>query len=101
MRGAWLVCIMAGVAAGALAQPRIESVDPARGPIAGGTVVSIRGANLAGVPVKLDRTAITPLSQTAAEVRLQMPAHDNGYALIRIGDVYARFLYLSPELRTL
>ena len=82
-------------------QPRIDSIGPAQGPIAGGTLVTIRGANFAGADVRLDRNRTVPLSQTATEIRLQMPAHDNGYAIIAVGSVYARYLYLPPTLRDL
>ncbi len=86
----------------AFAQPRIDVISPAEGPIAGGTVVTIRGANFAGAAVKVDRSPIAPLSQSDAEIRLQMPARDNGYAILSVGTgsatAYARFLYVPPAL---
>ncbi len=97
-----LSSLLALMATAALAQaPRIDAVTPAEGPIAGGTIVSVRGANLAGVSVTLDRAPVTPLSQSDAEVRLQMPKHDNGYALIQIGSAASEFLYLPPKLEDL
>ncbi len=88
--------------AAALAQqPRIDSVSPAQGPIAGGTIVTISGASFTGATLALDRAPITPLSQSDSEIRLQMPRHDNGYALVRIGGAVAEFLYLPPRLEEL
>src|SRR5437016_3055490 len=83
-------------------QPRIDSVAPSQGPIAGGTVVSLKGANFTGVTVKLDRNVLAPLSQSDSEIRLQMPQRDNGYAIVSLtnatGSAYGRFLYLPPRL---
>lgn len=50
----------------ALAQTlRIDSVSPAQGPIAGGTIVTISGANFTGAAVRLDenqtRTSVARL----------------------------------------
>lgn len=67
--------------------------------------MSINGANLAGAAVKLDRAPITPLSQSDAEIRLQMPAHANGYAILGLtagaNTAYARYLYVAPRLQDL
>ncbi|HYM62546.1 MAG TPA: IPT/TIG domain-containing protein [Thermoanaerobaculia bacterium] len=82
-------------------QPRIDGISPAQGPIAGGTIVTINGANFASATVTLDGAGIPPLSQTDAQVRLQMPAHDNGYALLQIGSAAAEFLYVPPKLEDL
>jgi hypothetical protein len=82
-------------------QPVIDSITPASGPIGGGTVVSLRGQNLNGLAVTIDRKPAAPLSQSATEIRLQVPAHDNGYAIVAAGDATARFLYLPPALRDL
>src|SRR2546430_2920082 len=49
--------------------PRIDSVSPPRGAIAGGFVVSVRGANLGAAAVKLDNTTVAPLSQSDGEIR--------------------------------
>ena len=79
-------------------QPRIDSLSASEGPIGGGTVVAINGAGFTSAAVKLDNRAIAPISQTETEVRLQMPAHDNGYALIQVGSAAVEFLYLPPRL---
>src|SRR5436190_1303425 len=95
------------VCAAALAQqPRIDSLSPSQGPIAGGTLVSIRGANFAGASITLDRRTIAPISQTDSEVLLPMPPHANGYAIVGVtaganNTTYARFLYLAPRLQDL
>ncbi|HEV2721664.1 MAG TPA: IPT/TIG domain-containing protein, partial [Thermoanaerobaculia bacterium] len=83
-------------------QPRIDAVSPPQGPIAGGTVVTVSGAGFAGASVLLDRTAVAPLSQSDAEIRLLMPAHDNGYVVIAVSHAgataYREFLYVPPRL---
>lgn len=89
------------VAGSAFAQTRIDSLSPAQGPIAGGTIVTVRGANFSGAAVRLDRAPVTPLSQGDTEVRLQTPKHDNGYALIEVGSAAAEFLYVPPRLEDL
>lgn len=83
-------------------EPRIDSVSPAQGPIAGGTTVTVKGANFPGATVRLDRNPVTPLSQTGSEIRLQMQPHDNGYVVISVdnasGTAYGEFLYVPPRL---
>src|ERR1041385_2044561 len=80
MRGALLVFL---VTANALAQqPRIDSITPSRGPIAGGTIVTINGANLGDATLSLDRAPLTAVSQTSSQAVLSMPAHDNGFVVI-------------------
>lgn len=91
---------------GALAQqPRIDSVLPSQGPIAGGTIVTVKGAGFVNASIFLDRTAVTPLSQNDSEVRLMMPQHDNGYAVISAraaaGAAYGEYLYVPPRLEEL
>jgi len=94
---ATLVC-----AAAVAQQPRIDSVSPSQGPIAGVTPVAISGANFTGATVKVDRVAVSPSSQTDSEIRLQMQPHDNGYVVISLentnGAAYAEFLYVPPRL---
>ncbi len=103
----WLAALLAlGMCTAALAQqPRIDSVTPSQGPIAGGVVVTIKGASLGGAAVKLDATAMAPLSQSDTEIRLQLPAHENGYAVISArngsGSAYGEFLYVPPKLADL
>lgn len=86
-------------------QPRIDSVSPSQGPIAGGSVVSVKGANFGGAIATLDGVMIAPLSQSDSEVRLQMPQHDNGFAVISLrnasGSAYSEFLYVPPALTDL
>lgn len=64
-------------------------------------MVSVQGANFDGATVTLDRAAITPISRSDSEVRLRMPQHDNGYALIQIGSAAVEFVYLPPRLEDL
>ena len=82
--------------------PRIDSVDPSQGSIAGGTIVTIRGANFSSATVHVDKTSVTPMSINDSQILLQMPLHDNGYALIKIGNTsgagYGEFLYIPPRL---
>lgn len=104
MRNAALALFL--VAGSAFAQqPRIDSISPAQGPIAGGTTITVTGANFSGTTVALDRIALTPLSQSNSAVRLQLPPHDNGYAIVSIrnadGAAYGEFLYVPPRLETL
>jgi len=46
----------------------------------------------------LDRDPITPIAQSDIEVRLQMPQHDNGFVVVRVGNVPAEYLYVPPKL---
>ena len=92
-------------AAGFAQPPRIDSVVPSRGPIAGGTVVTIRGANFDDASVTLDRKPLVPSSKTATEIQLQMPAHDNGFVVLSVrnasGTDHAEYLYVPPRLNEL
>lgn len=85
--------------------PRIDRISPGEGPIAGTTIVTVSGANFSGASIAVDRQPVAPLSRSDAELRLQMPSHDNGYALIAVtsqsGTAYGRFLYVPPPLATL
>jgi streptogramin lyase len=105
MRGE-IAGIVAGIAswtaAVALGQaPRIDSISPSQGPIAGGTVVTVRGSSLAGAAVKVDRSTVTPQSHTNTQIELRMPRHDNGYVLIQAGSASAEYLYVAPRLEDL
>ena len=98
--------LVAIVSAAAFAQqPRIDGISPTEGPIAGGTLVTLRGANFGGAAITLDRRGIAVVSQTDTVITLQMPPHDNGYAVIAIaqatGKAYGRFLYVAPRLADL
>jgi hypothetical protein len=96
---AWpMIGFLCSAAAAFAQQPLIVDITPSQGPIAGGTVVSIKGTHLAAAIVKLDGVPIPPLAQGDTEVRLQMPRHDNGYAVIEIGKATAEFVYLPPKL---
>jgi sugar lactone lactonase YvrE len=82
-------------------QPRIDSMSPESGPIAGGTIVTLRGEHFEGAAVMLDRAPIPPLTITGAEIRLRMPPRHNGHATIAVvhqGAAYRTFLYLPPRL---
>jgi|GEM_PF-2086848 len=98
----WTLVVAFTCAAAFAQQPRIDAISPPRGPIAGGAIVTISGANLAGTTVMLDRASVVPLSQTDAQLTLRMPAHANGYAIIGAsnadGVAYARFFYVPPRL---
>ena len=67
--------------------------------------MTIDGANFTGATVTLDRHSVALLSQSDTSVRIQMPAHDNGYAIFAVkqpaGSVYGRFLYVAPPLADL
>jgi sugar lactone lactonase YvrE len=86
-------------------QPRIAAISPSQGLIAGGTIVTIAGANFTGATVTLDRVAITPIARSDSEIRLQMPPHVNGYSIVSIrasaNSAYAKFLYVPPPLASL
>jgi hypothetical protein len=100
------LAVVAFISFAALAQqPRIDSISPAQGPIAGVTPITVSGTNFGGGTVRLDRTPITPTSRTDSELKLQMPPHDNGYVVISVenasGTAYGEFLYVPPRLRDL
>jgi uncharacterized protein (TIGR03437 family) len=101
-----LCCLALLSTAALVAQtPRIDSITPNQGPIAGGTQVAIRGANLDVSRISLDDAPITPAFVSASEIRFTMPSHDNGYASIsaQLGSAvaYTEFLYMPPALRDL
>jgi len=63
--------------------------------------VTIHGDHFEGAPVTLDRGDILPQSRTDTEIRLQMPAHDSGFGVVRIGSAAIEFLYIPPNLQSL
>ncbi len=67
--------------------------------------MALSGANFSGANVMLDRNAVTPLSQTDNEIRIRMPAHENGYVVIAVrknaAAAFHEFLYIPPDFRTL
>lgn len=81
------------------------TVTPAQGPIGGGTLVTLTGANLLGVTVQLDGAPVAPSSQSATEIRVVMPKHDSGYIVLSArnasGTSYGEFLYVPPALDAL
>lgn len=85
--------------------PRIDSITPASGPIAGGTLVMIQGANLQGASLSLDLVAIAPQMATPTQLQFVTPKHDNGIASVQVandtGRGYAEFLYVPPKLKDL
>jgi hypothetical protein len=85
--------------------PRIDLIEPSQGPIAGGTVVIIQGANFQGAGLSVDKATITPQALSATEIRFTTPPHDNGIAVIKIantaGAVYGEFLFIPPKLSEL
>ena len=87
------------------AAPSITSITPDRGPIAGGTEVTLRGSGLAGAQLAIDSAVAAPLTHTATEVRLRIPAGPNGYVTISAqtvaGTAYAEFIREPPRLADL
>jgi sugar lactone lactonase YvrE len=85
--------------------PRIDSVTPSQGPIAGGTMVTIRGANFEDATLFMDRATITPQAHSATEICFTTPSHDNSIVALRVinsaGAAYAEFLYVPPKLKDL
>jgi len=85
--------------------PRIDLIDPLQGPIAGGTVVTIKGANLEGTTLTVDKIAIVPQAVSATQIRFTTPGHDNGIASLKVastaGTSYGEFLYVPPKLSEL
>ena len=83
-------------------QPRIDSITPSQGPIAGGTVITVRGTNLSATTVKLDRDATEAISKNDSEILIRMPRHDSGYVVITArsasGTAYGEYLYVPPRL---
>ncbi|HEY3053174.1 MAG TPA: IPT/TIG domain-containing protein, partial [Thermoanaerobaculia bacterium] len=79
----------------------MDRVSPSEGPIAGGTMVTVTGTNFTGASLMLDDVPMAPQFRSDSEVRLQMPKHDNGYAVIQIGSAAAEFLYVPPKLEDL
>ncbi len=97
------LCLYSSASAYVFAQtPRVDSVVPSQGPIVGGTIVTIRGTNFSAATLQVDKTNVTPMLISDSQVILQMPPHDNGYALIKIrnaaGTGYGEFLYIPPRL---
>lgn len=102
-RWVWLVPVLCAAAQAQV--PRIDAIDPAQGPIAGGTVVTVRGANLAGVSLAIDKVTVAGQVVSTSEIRFTTPVHDNGFAVVKLtgagGAAFAEFLYVPPKLKDL
>ena len=100
---ALIVLLLAPIVAAA--QPNIQSINPAQGPIAGGTQVTLAGSGFTGTTLTLDGTAITPTSASDTQIVFQTPARENGVASVQLSGngpiAYAEFLYLPPSLQSL
>lgn len=85
--------------------PRIDSIDPSQGPIAGGTEVTISGANLQDATVSVDKVAAGPQAISATTIHFTTAPHDNGIASIKVanaaGAAYGEFLFIPPRLQDL
>lgn len=86
--------------------PRIDTITPARGPIAGGTRLTAIGAGFAtgATGVTIDGQPVDNLEVVSpAEVRFTTRPHVNGYAGIRVttpaGSAFREYLYVPPRVR--
>ena len=101
-----VVCTAAVLSSPLWGQPlQIGAVNPATGPIAGGTVVTVSGVGLGGASLSLDDVKIQSQVISDGEIRFTTPAHANGYSTIQLTNgsetVYGEFLYVPPALRDL
>ncbi|MBZ5623220.1 MAG: IPT/TIG domain-containing protein [Acidobacteriia bacterium] len=55
--------------------PHIDSIDPAQGPIAGGTAVTINGTHFQGATLNVDKATIAPKALSDTEIRFTSPQH--------------------------
>jgi sugar lactone lactonase YvrE len=97
-----------GLIAGPFARgqaPTISSIAPSQGPIAGGTIVTVTGANFQGATLSIAGAAISPSALSATEATFTTPAHDNGIASLEVsttaGNAYAEFTFVPPALSSL
>jgi trimeric autotransporter adhesin len=85
--------------------PKIDSISPSQGPIAGGTLITIKGANFQNATLWVDKVEIVPKTLSETEIRLTTPSHDNGIVTLKIissaGSAYGEFLYIPPKLEDL
>jgi sugar lactone lactonase YvrE len=102
---ALLLCLLAYSPALLSQSPRIDSVDASRGPIAGGTTVTVKGANFQNATLWMDKVEIAPQAASATEIRFVTPRHDNGIVTLKVvsaaGSAYGEFLYVPPKLEDL
>jgi sugar lactone lactonase YvrE len=88
-------------------RPQIESLEPGRGPIAGGTRVTIRGTGFtAPVSVRFGSASGTAIQVVSSgEVRVTTPPQVNGFVPVTLtaagGTTTGEFLYLPPSLDSL
>lgn len=86
-------------------QPRIDSISPGQGPIAGGTAVTMTGISLQGATVTVDKIPAALTAMSSTEIHFTTQPHDNGIATIKVstgaGNAYTEFLYVPPALKDL
>jgi sugar lactone lactonase YvrE len=103
-----LAAIMAARVAAADA-PRIDSISPIQGPIAGGTVVTITGSGFAqDTAVRFNRNAginvriLSPSQLQVTTPRLAQGPFATALAAVRLsnasGETFTEFLYLPPTI---
>ena len=67
--------------------------------------MTLTGSGFGGASVTLDQKPISAASISDTQIRLTMPAHDNGYVLIQVAaggaSSTAEFLYVPPKLADL
>lgn len=85
---------------------RVRSLEPASGPIAGGTLVTISGGGfIGGTVVTIDGVASPYELVNGSTIRLITPPRPNGFAPIvisnRHGRAGAEFLFVPPSLDSL
>lgn len=89
----------------AAGQARIQTIAPAEGPIAGGTLVTLTGTGFSATSLSLDGAPIAPVSSSDTQISFRTPAHDNGIVTVKVSSAgpsaYAEFLYLPPPLKSL
>ena len=94
---------------GTMPAPRIDSISPSQGPIAGGTVVTITGANFtSNTAVRFNRNSGINLSLvSSSQIQVTTPPLGGGIfaialALVRMsdasGETFTEFLYRPPAL---
>jgi hypothetical protein len=81
--------------------PAITSITPSHGPAAGGTALTIAGANLSGATsVVFGSTNATITANTATSLSVTSPAHAAGEVLVRVttplGSAAVPFTYDAP-----
>jgi hypothetical protein len=69
-----------------LTAPSLSNLSPSQGPVSGGTVVTLTGANLSGATaVRFDATAATSFTvNSATQITASTPAHAAGTAAVTV-----------------